>query len=344
VFDLSLPGATYDTTTKEDAFLDAFHARLAAIPGVVAVGSGGSLPLSGGASASLAIEGRDNPTSLPEIGYSPASDGYFAALGIPLLRGRLFGPQDRDDAPGVVVITDAVAQRWWPGTDPVGARVRIGPDPSHPWATIIGVVGDVRHDGAAGDLRPTVYVSQRQDHWGYARFALRVTGDPEAIIPQVRAALRAIDPALPLGTTSTMEEIVDASLATRKLPMQMIGAFAALAMLLSALGIYGVTAYAVSARTREIGTRLALGATPRGILAMILRQAASSAVIGSVLGIALAVAGGRLLRGLLFGVAPADGTTIAAACVALVALMLLAAAIPARRATKLDPVSALRAD
>ena len=344
-FQVGLSGARYDSNEKEDEFWNALLGRLRAIPGVVAAGAGGSLPLAGIASASVTIEGRPAPAGAPpEVKYSPASAGYFEALGIPLVRGRLIDDRDRADAPGVVVVNAAMAKLHWPGADPIGARVRLGPDPSDPWATIIGVVGDVRQKGVAADPEPAAYVSQQQDHWRFGRVVVRARGEPEALVSAARAALRDVDPSMPLDQVRTMSEIVDGDLAGRRVPMQLLTAFAALALLLAAVGVYGVMAYAVASRTREFGTRMALGARPRAIFELVMRQAITTSVVGLLLGLGAAVGGVRLLGSLLYGVEPLDAPTFVIAGVLLVSVVVAACLVPARRATRVDPMIALRSE
>jgi predicted permease len=344
-FQVGLSGAHYDTSEKEDQFWTALLGRLRAIPGVVAAGAGGSLPLAGISSASVAIEGRPVPAGAPpEVKYSPASAGYFEALGIPLVRGRSIEDRDRADAPDVVVINEAMAKLHWPGADPIGARVRLGPDPSEPWATVIGVVGDVRQKGVAAEPEPAAYVSQLQDHWGFGRVLVRASGEPVALLSAVRSALREVDPSIPLDQPRTMEEIIDGDLAGRRVPMQLLTAFATLALLLAAVGVYGVMAYAVASRTREFGTRMALGARPRAIFDLVMRQALTTSAVGLLLGLVAAVAGVRMLGSLLYGVQPFDLATFAIAGVLLALVVVAACLLPARRATRVDPMVALRSE
>ncbi|HEX6059295.1 MAG TPA: ABC transporter permease [Gemmatimonadaceae bacterium] len=342
-FDVVLAAQRYATSAAQDAFFEELLGRLRALPGVVDVGSGAALPLAGGSSASLVIDGIPHESSAPpEVGYTPVSDDYFRALRIPLLRGRAFDARDHEDATGVVIVNESAARLHWGDADPVGARVRLGPDPSQPWSVVVGVVGDVRNQAPDAEPRPTAYVSSRQDHWGFARIVVRTSGDPTESIGAVRHELRRLDPMVPLGDAQTMEDRLSDALAGRRLPLVMLGGFAALALVLAALGIYGVTAYAVAARTREFGVRLALGARPGGLLAMVVGEGTRSALLGLAIGIALSAAGARVLGRLLYGVGTLDWPTYAGAAAVLLTAALLACWVPARRATRVDPADALR--
>jgi putative ABC transport system permease protein len=343
-FELSLVGEPYATPEAQDRFYDELNGRLVALPGVVAVGAAGNLPMRGGASASFAIEGKPHVgDKLPEVGYQPVSDDWFRAMGVPLTRGRAFGPGDALGAPGVVILSESAARQFWPGGDPVGARVRLGPNPDIPWLTVVGVVGDVRM-GVAGDPRPTAYVSARQDHWGGMAFVVRTTGDPMALLPAVRREVRAIDRTLPVSDGRSMRDVQAMQLTDRRLPMQLMTAFALLALVLAAVGVYGVMAYSVAARTREIGVRVALGAQPGNVFGMVVRQGLLAAVAGLTIGLAGAAALGKVLTTLLYGITPTDVATFAGVAALLVAVVLIACLVPARRAVRIDPLEALRSD
>jgi predicted permease len=343
-FEVNLAGPRYDSNDAQDQFFDALYARLRALPGVSAAGGSGTIPLRGGSMASLAIDGRPQPEGkLPEIGYQPVSDDLFRALGMTLKRGRTFHPGDNSNAPRVVILSEGLARAFWPNADPIGARIRLGPNPEEPWSTIVGIVGDVRV-GVAGDARPTAYVSSRQDHWGGADVVVRTTGDPMALLPAVRREMKALDATLPVGSPASMKDVRSSRLADRRLPMQLMTAFALLALTLAAVGVYGVMAYSVAARTREIGVRVALGAQPRDVFGMVLRQGLRAAVVGLTLGLLGAAALGRVLTKLLYGVTPTDALTFVAVAAVLLAVALAACFIPARRAVRVDPLEALRSE
>jgi predicted permease len=343
-FDLSLAGQRYATSEAQDQFYEELYQRLRTLPGVAAVGGSGNLPLRGSSSASLAIDGRPHEGDrLPEVGYQPVSDDWFKAMGVPFRRGRAFGPSDHNDAPPVVILSEAAARQFWPNGDPIGARVRLGPNPSTPWSTVVGVVGDVRM-GVAGDPRPTAYVSARQDHWGGMAMVVRTTGDPMALLPAVRREVRAIDATLPVSDPRSMRDVQSLQLTDRRLPMQLMTAFAVLALILAAVGVYGVMAYSVAARTREIGVRVALGARPANVFGMVVRHGFVTAVAGLAIGLLGAAGLGRLLVNLLYEVAPTDAATFVTVAVVLLGVVLAACLIPARRAVRIDPLEALRSE
>jgi putative ABC transport system permease protein len=343
-FEIILVGSRYDSAAAQDQFFDALYTRLATLPGVTAVGGSGNIPMRGGAMASLAIEGRPEPEGkLPEVGYQPVSDDLFKAMGVPLKRGRTFGPQDTDDGPPVAILSESLVRKFWPNGDPIGARVRLGPNPNDPWMTVVGVVGDVNM-GVAGDSRPTAYVSGRQDHWGGMAIVVRTTTDPVSLLPAVRREVRAIDPTIPVAEARSMKEVQSMGLTDRRLPMQLMAAFALLALVLAAVGVYGVMAYSVAARTREIGVRVALGAQPKSVFGMVVRQGMHTAAIGLTLGLLGAAALGKVLTSLLYGVKPTDAPTFVGVAGVLLAVVLAACLVPARRALRVDPLEALRSE
>ena len=343
-FDLSLTGERYSTAAGQDRFFDELFARIGALPGVVAVGGSGNIPLRGGASASFAIDGRPHAgDKLPEVGYQPVSDDWFRAMGIALKRGRTFGPADHNDAPGVVILNESARRQFWPTGDPIGARIRLGPDPNTPWMTVVGLVGDVR-TGVTDEPRPTAYVSARQDHWGGLAIVIRTAGDPMTLLPAVRREVRAIDATVPVSDARTMRDVQAMQLTDRRLPMQLMAAFAMLALALAAVGVYGVMAYSVAARTREIGVRVALGARPGNVFGMVLRQGLRAAAVGLGLGLMGAAALGRVLTTLLFDISPTDAETFVGVAAVLLAVVLAACLVPARRALRIDPLEALRSE
>jgi hypothetical protein len=243
----------------------------------------------------------------------------------------------------VVILSESAARAFWPNGDPIGARIRLGPNPNDPWNTVVGVVGDVRI-GAAGDARPTAYVSARQDHWGGMAIVVRTSVDPMSLLPAVRREVRAIDPTIPVAEAHSMKQVQSLVLSDRRLPMQLMSVFAFAALVLAAVGVYGVMAYSVAARTREIGVRVALGARPSDVFGMVVRQGMRSAAIGLTAGLLGAAALGRVLTTLLYGVRPTDGVTFAAVAVVLLLVVLAACVVPARRAVRVDPLEALRSE
>ena len=344
-FRISLPGVRYDSRERGNQFFDELHARLRALPGIDGAATTGIMPLRGGASASLAIKGRPVPEGqLPELGYVSVSRGYFETMRIPLKAGRVFDQRDTEKSQSVVVISERIAQRFWPNGDAVGAFVRLGPNPNDPWSEVIGVVGDVRQFGPARDTRATVYAFTHQDYWGAGDVMIRVRGDPAAIGTAVRGVVRELDARLPLEQMRTMDEVADQVLAQRRLSMTLMIVFASLALALAAIGLYGVMSFLVTTRTREFGVRMALGAPRRAVMGLVVRQGLLTMVTGLALGLAGAAATTRLLAGFLSGVRPLDPLTFAAAPAMLLGVALVACWLPARRATRVDPITALRTD
>ena len=335
------------TGPRSDPEQDAFYARLydelRGLPGVTSAG-GGAVALSGSSSViGLAIEGRaPEGGRLPDARVSPASDDYFRTLGIPLVRGRGFGPADHDSAPWAVMVSEKLAGRLWPGGDAIGARVRTSP--AKPWATVVGIVGDVRM-GSTDSAMPTVYTSQRQDHWpGGSTIVVRTAGDPSALLTPLREAVRRVDPAMPVIGLRTLEEFRRSTpaLAERRLQVELMLVFAIVALAVSAIGVYGVSTFAMQSRRREFGIRLALGSPSRCVLVLALRDALRVAVIGGLAGVPLAWLLANRLRGMLYEVRPFEPAIVAAVLGMLLMVVFLASVAPARRATRVDPASSLR--
>jgi len=309
------------------------------------VGAGNGVPLIGPHNTGpFTIEDQPSlDTSLPSAQFSSVSPDYFRVLNTPLMRGRLFSESDDLKAPGIALIDDAFARRYFPDRDPMGRRIKRGPRASKaPWATIVGVVGNIKSDGFDQPDQPHLYFPILQN-LGYAiAVYLRTDANPTSLTQSLREQVRAVDPNLPIFGERTMENVVSDSLAQRRFAMQVVGLFGLLAMILAGIGIYGVMAYSVSQRTREIGIRIGLGASRGTILRWVLRQGMTLIVVGVSLGLVGAFALTRLLRSLLFGVAPTDLVTYVSLAALLALVALLACYIPARRATKVDPLVALR--
>ena len=340
-----LPFTRPRSNAEQDAFWASLYEQLRAIPGVVAAG-GGNMPISGQSTITgLEIEGRVVENSrLPDVRYTPASDDYFATLGIPIVRGRAFNGTDRDGAPAVAVVSAGLATQLWPGADPIGARVRVAS--TSPWATIVGIVGDVRMGG--GDApRPSIYTSQRQDHWpGGGAVVIRAAADPASLAVGIRRAVASVDPTLPIVGLRTLEEFRSNTpvIAERRLQMRLMLVFAFVALAVSAIGVYGVSAYATEARRREFGIRMALGASQRGVLWLALRDGAQIAVLGALAGIPIALLLASRLRDMLYAVTPFDPWTIGAVLGLLIVVVFGASLVPARRATLIDPARTMRTD
>ena len=330
------------TPEQRDAFYDEFLTRMKALPGVISVGGTSRLPLgSTGLTTSLDIEGQPRPSAeWPEVQFRRSVGEYFQTMGIPIVRGRAFTSDDHRRAPPVAVVNQVLASQFFPGEDAVGKRVRMGATSA--WIEIVGVVGDVKHAALDEELQPELYMNHMQGSIVSPYIALRTTADAASAMEMVRAEALAIDRDLPVYRMQTMETVKSQSLAQRRFVLMLVGAFGLLALTLAALGVYGVMSLLVSERTQEVGVRLALGAHPSQVLKMLVAQATRLAVIGVTLGVVLSLALMPLLQNQLYSVRPRDPMTLAGVPVILIAVALLAALIPARRAMRVDPVKALR--
>jgi putative ABC transport system permease protein len=344
---VTLPNARYPELERRVATFDAIEACLAAIPGVRSTGATSLLPMSGmNARRGIAIQGRDAtndaPTRAHPRGVTP---GYFQTLGIRIVRGRGFTPQDDNRAPLVAVINEEAARRFWPGASPIGAKLRLNGE-EEDWREIVGVVGDVRHWGLAGPVEPELYmpIRQRQYRWDGMVFIASASRDPESLAPDIRSAVRVVDPDLVVSRLRTMADVEAASVQPQRVTMLLLAAFGGTALLLAAAGIYGVMAHLVSLRTAEIGIRMTLGARPRDVLRQILGEAVAQAAAGLAIGLAGAIVLTRWFRAMLYEVSPTDPATLVGVALVLLASAILACYVPARRAMNVDPVSALRAE
>ena len=341
--DIMLPDARYGTNEAATAFRDQLLARLRAVPGIAAVGLGDRLPVSGLRSAGgvTTVERRHLP-DWPTVDQQAADAGYFETLRIPLRAGRLF--DDRDRGRRVAVVSERAAALLWPGEPAVGRRFVDDDDADVPVVEVVGVVADVRTVGLGEIAPPAVYVPYWDNALSGSAIVVRASGDARAVAAAVRDEIRRVDPELAVPPLRTMDDVVAASVSQRRFQMQLVLLLAAAALLLAGLGIYGVVAHWVAQRTSEIGIRMAIGAAPRRVRIMVLRQALTPVIAGVAGGVAAAMALGRLLRAQLFGIDATDLTTYVAAAVFLTAVGLLASYLPARRATRIDPVTALRAE
>ncbi|MEZ5293606.1 MAG: ABC transporter permease [Vicinamibacterales bacterium] len=327
------------------AYYDELFERLRAVPGVVAAGGTTRLPLgSTSVSTTIDVEGRPLPDAeLPEVQFRRAVDDFFGAMQIPVRRGRGFTREDGPQALPVTIINEAMAARLFPGEDPIGRRIRTGPNPANStWRTIVGVIGDVRHTGLEQSPAPEMYISHRQGPPVAPFIVLRTSGDPAAIVESVRRSLRDFDRGLALFDIRTMTDVRSASVAPRRFILFLVSSFGLLALILAAVGVYGVMALIVGERTREVGVRLALGARPGVVLRMVLGQAARLALAGIGAGLAATAVLTPLLETQLFGIRPYDPVTFAAVPLLLLAVATVAAYAPARRAMHIDPTQAMR--
>ncbi|MEZ4588968.1 MAG: ABC transporter permease, partial [Gemmatimonadales bacterium] len=308
-FQAPLPSARYQSGEAVIAFQDRLLERLAALPGVETVGASYAVPMRNASTTSLVIAGRppeDGPP--PEVGYNAASPGYFVTLGIPLLAGRLIQERDRVDAPRVVVVNRALADRFFPAGDAVGARLGFGADTQ---VEIVGVVGDIRRERVDQAPEPELYYSLAQDVTPWPAFVARYQGDASAFFSGARAALRELDPDVAMVGAAPLEATVDATLRQPRFLSALIGVFAALALLLAAVGVHGVIAYVVAERTREIGVRRALGADAPRVGAEVVRRGMTPVLVGLAVGVAAALGVGPLLRSMLYEVGPQDPLVVA---------------------------------
>ena len=348
---LALPQAKYASDTQRVAFFDALLPRLAALPGVQAVGAFSDLPFGGGNStSSFTAEGYQPPAGAPGPwgDYRVVVPGFHEALRIPLVRGRLFGRADGMSAPRVAVVDEETARRFWPGQDPIGRRISYDsrPGTEEPeWIQVVGVVGHARQEGLDDEPRPQVYLPYAQSaRNGAMSVVLRTSGTPGRFVASVREAVRGVDRDQPISDVRTMEERIDASVGPRRLSMLLLGLFAGVALLMACLGLYGLMAYAVAQRTRELGLRMAIGAPQRSVLGLVVRQGLALALIGSAIGVAGSLALTRVIEGQLYATRAADPLTLGAVVVLLILVTLLATLVPAHRATRIDPVVALRSE
>ncbi len=346
---LFLPPSRYEAPEAVEAFYRELFDRLEGLPGVRRAAGISGLPLSGGGTdIDFYIEGRRLPSAGEEeaIWYRIATPDYFATVGLRLLSGRPFDEDDRVDGPSVLLVNRSAAERYWPGEDPVGARLTFG-DPSAEdatWREVVGVVDDVRHFGVAAGEQAAVYLPWTQIRSRGLNLVLRTSGEPERIAGAVRSELAAMDDALALTTLRPMTELVDASLAEARFFAALLALFAGVALVLAAVGIYGVLSYLVARRTHEVGIRMALGARREDVLRLMLGRGMLLAALGLGLGLLVAVWGTRVLSGLLFRVRPSDPLTFVAVAILLAAVAFVACWVPARRATRVDPLIALRAE
>ena len=351
---VALPSARFDDDEKVVAFFRALRPRLTAIPGVVDAAAVSNLPLASTiGDLNFRIEGRD----VPEGGVSPRADwqvvtpGYFETMGLPILRGREIRASDDASSIGVVVVNETVADLYWPDEDPLGKRFVLGGQAGPGMVEIVGIARDVRHEGLDQPDKPQMYLAHEQFRFwngGGAASTMNLVVHSTLPLEELRVpiteAVRGLDPLLPLSAFTTMEEARAGSVAIPRLLMSLVGAFSVLSLLLASIGIYGVMAHAVGRRTREFGIRLALGAQPRQVTGMILRQGARLAMFGVGLGLVGGYLVLRLLSSALYGVSPSDPVTMLGVALLLGAVAVGAAWLPARRATRVDPVRSLRAE
>jgi len=349
---ISLPEASYRQPEQVVDFYSRLLARVRELPGVAAAGAARALPLGSTiGDFGLVIDGYvPSPGTQAKGDWQIVSPGYLETMGEQVLRGRTISDADKSDSQLVALVNEEMVRRYWTGRDPIGGRLRIGMRADRPWVTIIGVVKDVRHNGVAGVVKEKFYVPHAQWHKSVGNpiramtLVVKTATAPSTLTSSVRGAIRQLDPNLPVADVRPMTEVVGAALSTPRFTSALLSMFAILALTLSAVGIYGVLSYVVSRRTREIGIRVAIGADRGRVLRMVLASGLGLAMIGVVTGLVAALALTRLLSGLLHGVTAEDPATFAAVAAALVSVALAASLAPAWRATRVDPVVALKSE
>jgi predicted permease len=353
----SLIGGKYDSTAKADNMIRQVVQRVEALPGVQSAASTIMLPLEGGIDLPFLIEGRP-PTEGKYSGdeqWRFVTPHYFGVFRIPMLRGRTFDERDTAKSEHVVIVNHALAEKYWPKDDPIGHQLTIGkglgPDFEEPTRQVVGIVGDVRETGLSDPNQPVMYIPQSQVTDPLTKLAnsviplswvIRTASDPATLITAIQREFMAVDGQLPISKIRNMEQVISESTTRQNFNMLLLSIFAGLALLLAAIGIYGLMSYTVEQRMQEIGIRMALGAGTGDMLTMIVRQGMLLAGIGLVLGLGAAYGLTRVLAGLLFGVKTTDPITYATVALVLTSVALFASYIPARRATKIDPLIALR--
>ncbi len=344
---LTPSGPNYSRDAVYMSFYSQVMQRISDLPGVQAVGAINTLPLGKGPTAGIRIEGAPLETrdKWPSTNYRGVSADYFRAMNIPVVQGRAFSDRDTENAPLVMIINQALARRDFPNENPLGKRINLGgnnPQGQPIWWEIVGVTADVRNLELREEATPEFYTSALQDTWTGMSVVVRTTVEPASLTPEVRRIVAEVDKSAPVSEVKTMEHIVDEAVTQPRFNLFLLGLFGGIALLLSAAGIYGVTAYAVTQRTKEFGIRMALGAQVGDVLRMILGQGMRLIAVGLVIGLLASFALTRLLKSLLFGVSVTDPLTFVAITLLLTLVALLACYIPARRATKVDPLVALR--
>jgi putative ABC transport system permease protein len=342
-FQVALPQPSYPDDPRRVAFFDRLLEKLGASPGVRAAGMVQTLPMRGGYVLTFDVEGRPpaKPGEEPSANHRAVNPDYFNTLGIPLRRGRAFTAADAEKTQFVSLIDEAFVRKHFANEDPIGKRIKIGNGADSPYE-IVGIVGDVHYEGLDSTAGPTMYVPFKQDVFGQMWILARTDGDPAQLSSVAQQAVREIDPTLPAFSMSPLATVVSDSIAQRRFSMLLLGLFAVVALFLASVGLYGVVSYTVSQRTREIGLRLAIGATPGNVLRMVLGGGMKLAVVGVLIGLAGALALTQLIATMLFDIERFDPMSYGLTALILLAVAALACYVPARRAMRVDPIVALQ--
>ena len=344
--EMQLPQNKYSDKDRQAVFQQQLVQRIAQVPGVQSVGTVDNLPFSGNESnVGLTIEGQPplNAAERPRAFLRNVSPNYFESMGIPLRKGRTFADTDNANAPGAAIINETAARRFWPNDEPLGKRFKRGKaDSQNPWMTVVGVVGAVSHTSLEVASQPEVYLPFQQNPGLNLTLVARTRSDPKAFAGAVRREVSALDKDLPVSNIKFMDEIIGKSVAQPRVYALLLGIFAGLALILASIGIYGVMSYSVTQRTHEIGIRMALGARPRDVLKLIIKQGMILGIAGIIIGLIVSFAMTRVLASQLYGVSSTDPVTFTAISLLLMFVALIACYIPALRATKVDPMIAVR--
>jgi putative ABC transport system permease protein len=349
---VSLPVASYGTPEQVVAFYQRLIDRVRQLPGVRSAGAARLLPLGSTiGDFGLQVEGYDPPPGTNAKGdWQIVTDGYLETMGERLVRGRTITAADTSDSMLVALVNEEMARRYWADRDPIGGRMKVGGNAKRPWVTVVGIVADVKHNGITDIVKEKFYIPHTQWHKSLGNpirgmsLVVKSSTHPTGLVAPIRQVIRSMDSNLPVADVRTMEEVVGATLSTPRFTGMLLGIFAALALALSAVGIYGVLSYLVSRRTREIGIRVAIGAGRVEVLRLVLGSGLALSLAGVVIGIALAVWTSRLMRGMLHEVTPGDPLTFVSVGLVLSVVALVASAVPAWRATRVDPVVALKTE
>jgi putative ABC transport system permease protein len=353
---IALPQSKYPEVQQRAFFFDQALERIRRLPGVQSAGMTSALPLGGNPDFGFTIEGRapDASGETPQTGWRAVSHDYLRTMGIPVRRGRYFNEQDHEKAVGVAIINETMARRFWPDEDPLGKRIKLGgPQRPYPWMAIVGIVGDVKHDGLDAPVGPEMYMPYAQTPFSQMPAGLRFPpmtlvarggSDHAGLGAAARAEIRALDKDQLVTNIRPLDQILAGSISQYRFYLMLLAFFASVALALAAVGLYGVVSYTVRQRTHEIGVRMAFGAQAGDVLRLIVKHGMKLASIGALIGLAVALALARLMKGLLFDVSATDPLTFIVVALLLLVVALLACWIPARRATKVDPMVALRCD